>query len=277
MTEENKIRDAADAIKGVVEAIPVYQDVVQPAAKELGTALQTVAKTLHIVLAPISALVWGYDRVKDFVSHDVAKKLEGVPVEELGEPEPHVAGPALEALRYTGYQEELRELYANLLATSIDMATATQAHPAFVEMIKQISPDEARIVRLLARRFATPMIDVRREEKESRLGTWVVRNFTLLPLEANCAAINLGPIYLNNLQRLGIVELREDYRLRTENEDDTYRPLESHADIVHQKTLIESDNASKATIGRGAVQLTELGVQFCQACVLDGTHDRGSA
>ena len=120
MAEENKIRDAADAIKGVVQAIPIYQDAVQPAAKEVGAALQTVAKTLHVLLAPVSALVWGYDKIKDFVGDRVAAKLHGVPVDELRQPEPNVAGPALEALRYTGYQEELREMYANLLATSIN-------------------------------------------------------------------------------------------------------------------------------------------------------------
>ena len=99
MSEENKIRDAADAIKGIVEAVPVYQDVVQPAAREVGTALQTVAKTLHILLAPVSGLVWGYDKIRDFVGEKVAQKLSEVPAEELRSPEPHVAGPALEALR----------------------------------------------------------------------------------------------------------------------------------------------------------------------------------
>jgi hypothetical protein len=31
MGEENKVRDAADAVKGIVEAVPVYQDALQPA------------------------------------------------------------------------------------------------------------------------------------------------------------------------------------------------------------------------------------------------------
>ena len=83
MPDENKVRDAADAIKGVVQAIPVYQDVGQPAAKEIGTALQTVAKTVHIALAPVSALVWGYEQVKEFVSTSVAERLEKIPKEKI--------------------------------------------------------------------------------------------------------------------------------------------------------------------------------------------------
>ena len=102
MSDENKIRDAADAVKGIAEAVPIYQDAVQPAAKEIGTALQTVAKTIHIALAPVSALVWGFDQIKDFVSTKVAEKLKDVPPENIATPKPNVAGPALEALKYTG-------------------------------------------------------------------------------------------------------------------------------------------------------------------------------
>ena len=123
MADEKNIKDVADAVKGIVEAVPVYQDVVQPAAREIGTALQTVAKTIHIVLAPVSALVWGYDQIKDFVSTRVAEKLRGVPPENIVAPKPNVAGPALESLKYTGHQEDLRELYANLLAASMDSRT----------------------------------------------------------------------------------------------------------------------------------------------------------
>lgn len=59
MGEENNVRDVVDAVAGFAKAVPVYQDIVQPAAQELGKALQTVAKTVHIALAPVSALVPG--------------------------------------------------------------------------------------------------------------------------------------------------------------------------------------------------------------------------
>jgi len=134
MSDDNKIRDVADAVKGVVEAVPIYQDVVQPAAKEIGQALQTVAKTVHIALAPFSALVWGYDKIKDFVTSRVTEKLRETPTERIQTPSPHVAGPALEALRYTGHEENLRELFANLLATALDSATSKEAHPSIWEI-----------------------------------------------------------------------------------------------------------------------------------------------
>ena len=94
MSEDNKIRDVVDAVTGVAKAVPIYQDVVQPAALEIGKALKTVAKTVHVALAPVSALVWGYDQIKEFVSSKVAERLKNVPPENIITPKPNVAGPA---------------------------------------------------------------------------------------------------------------------------------------------------------------------------------------
>lgn len=146
MNEDIKIRDVVDAVTGVAKAVPIYQDVLQPAAQEVGKALQTVAKSVHIELAPVSALVWGYDQIKDFVSSKVAERLKNVPPENIVSPKPNIAGPALESLRYTGHEETLSDLYANLLAAAMDKATAEGAHPAFVEIINQLTPDEAKII-----------------------------------------------------------------------------------------------------------------------------------
>lgn len=272
MSEENKIRDAADAIKGVVEAVPVYQDVVQPAAKEVGTALQTVAKTLHILLAPVSGLVWGYEKIKDFVGNKVAEKLENVPEERLRSPEPHVAGPALEALKYTGYQEGLREMYANLLATSIDSRTAHAAHPSFVEIIRQMSPDEALIMKSLSVVRVRPFVDVRSEKKGSHLGYWAIKHFSIIPHEAGCKCIDLGPTYLVNLQRLGLVELREQYTLGDVGSD-LYQPLRDAPEIKRIASQIESSGENKPEISCGAIILTQLGQQFCYACIYENTHE----
>ena len=39
---ERKVRDTIEAVTGLVKAVPVYEDALQPAAKELGKALGTV-------------------------------------------------------------------------------------------------------------------------------------------------------------------------------------------------------------------------------------------
>lgn len=146
MSEENKIRDAADAIKGIVEAVPVYQDVVQPAAKEIGTALQTVAKTVHVALAPVSGLVWGFEQIRDWLQKTLTEKLKDVPPEEIVSPRVAIAGPTIEALRFVADEPILRELYANLLAASMSSQRRDKVHPAFVDIIKQLDVIDVHIL-----------------------------------------------------------------------------------------------------------------------------------
>ncbi|WKA57149.1 hypothetical protein QWY16_11620 [Planococcus shenhongbingii] len=59
----SNIKDTADAIKGIVEAVPVYEDALQPAAQELSKGFVVLAKTVNMALAPLSGLVWGYERI----------------------------------------------------------------------------------------------------------------------------------------------------------------------------------------------------------------------
>ena len=129
-------------------------------------------------------------------------------------------------------------------------------------------------MKLLWQRISVPMIDIRREEKHTNAGRWIVRNFTLLPHEAACVNVRLGPNYLNNLERLGIIELRENYKLRGDDGSNPYTALENFSEIAVQVAAIESNETLKAKVGHGAVQLTSLGVQFCNACIADGTHTR---
>lgn len=268
MPEENKIRDVVDAVTGVAKAVPVYQDVVQPAAQEVGKALQTVAKTVHVALAPVSALVWGYDQIKDFVSSKVAERLKNVPPENIVTPKPNVAGPALESLRYTGHEESLSDLYANLLAASMDKATATGAHPAFVEIIRQLTPDEAKLVSLFLRDMSFPLLNVRWEFKvqtEGKMGgKEVLVNFSLLGEIAGCEFNHLIPAYIDNLCRLGLAEIPLMWVYMTPG---VYDPLEQSPTVMAVKAQIELNPELRATVERRGLRVTELGKQFAHICV----------
>ena len=142
-----EVKGTIEAVTGLVKAVPIYEDMVQPVAKQLGKSLETVGKAINVALAPVGILVWGYDKCQDFIQTKVADRLKDVPPEDIITPKPNIAGPAIEALRYTGHEESLSDMYANLLASAMDKSTADGAHPAFVEIIKQLTPDEAKIGR----------------------------------------------------------------------------------------------------------------------------------
>jgi len=269
MTEENKVRDVVDAVAGVAKAVPVYQDVVQPAAQEIGKGLQTVAKTVHIVLAPVSALVWGYDQIKDFVSTKVADRLKSVPPENIVTPRPNVAGPALEALRYTGHETSLSDLYANLLASAMDKSTAQGAHPAFVEIIKQLTPDEAKLVSLFAVDQPLPLIDLHWKYKPNSEGQSggkpALTNFSHLGSMAGCEFSDLVPSCIDNVCRLGLAEIPA---FGSYTDKSIYAPLRSDPLVLAHIAEIESHSNLQSNIDEKYLRVTELGKQFARVCVV---------
>ncbi len=50
------VKDVAEAVSAVAQAVPIYDDAVQPAAKELGKGLTTIMKTVNVALAPLEVL-----------------------------------------------------------------------------------------------------------------------------------------------------------------------------------------------------------------------------
>lgn len=249
-----------ELIQAGVELVKTtYQDALQPVAKETGKALGTLGKTVNMALSPLHALVWGWDKISDYVKETVEKKLEErkVPPEQIKTPDPDVAVPALEALRYS----KLRENYANLLATSMDTKTAIEAHPAFVEILKQLTPDEAKILQHLpAKGRVEPVVDVGFKLPEK--GEFVVyRNASTLGHDVGCEFPEITPKYIDNLCRLGLAEMPAGRHLI-----DDWRYDKIRKSVIVTEVLAGIPAESKEVINKKYIGLTDLGDSFRRAC-----------
>ncbi len=264
--QKSKVKDTIDAARGLVEAVPIYQDALQPAAKELGETLVTVVKAVKVALAPISILVWGYEKIEEFVSQRVAEKLKNVPPGNIVTPNPAVIGPALDALRYIGNDETLRELFANLIATSLDKDTTRKAHPSFVEIIRNLSPDEARLLRLFAINSSWPTINLQAKKRDAINFKLLFKNFSLLGKEAGCEHNDLTPNYLDNLMRLGLISVLDDTYL---SDSSVYESLYESKIVEMYQNQLDSDPDYELHIEKGVARINGFGWQFCQACVVE--------
>lgn len=253
-----------ELIKAGLEIAKIaYSDAIQPLAIETGRALGTIGKTVNIALTPLRGFVWGWEKIESYITSAVEERLErrGVPAENVVTPNPDVAVPAFEALRYS----KLRENFANLLATAMNSESADVAHPAFVEILKQLSVDEARILRVLSDGKHRPVVNVA-AELDGEQGLYVVsRNQSMLDYEAEVDHPELVPGYLDNLCRLGLTEIPETHSLA---KPELYEPLESDAAMVDLMNKIDADGNTGRFIRRFIV-LTEFGTVFIEACVTE--------
>ena len=266
-SSEGSVEGTIKAVTGLVKEVPVYEDAIQPFAKETGKALQTVGRTVNAALLPIRGLVWGIEKIEEFVQTKVSKKLADIPVENICTPDPAVAGPALESLRYTGHKESLSELYANLLASAMDKETARTAHSGFVEIIRNLSSDEARLLEYIIRNEVAPIVDIKRVLVENGGEIRTHELISTLGVDAGCEHRDLTASYLINLERLGLIEIPRDSFLTKPGAYDRIINDPTVKAVIDQLNKYGGGN-SKGDFNKYYARGTVFGKQFSQACVV---------
>lgn len=139
--------------KGIGKALEttpeLYHDALQPSAQESGKLIARIPRAINAAFAGIDKWILNKEYSVEETKRLLAAKLDKIDPEKIVEPEPYVAVPAIQAISYTMNSNELRNLYANLLAKSMITDTKETVHPSFVEIIKQMSPIDARVYLLI--------------------------------------------------------------------------------------------------------------------------------
>lgn len=236
----------------------IYNDLVHPALSTVGQGLQGVTK---LALAPISALVWGYDKIADYLDVAIPEYFEKrkIAKEKIVSPDPAIAVPTIEAMRYTSHKEELREMFTNLLGASMN-ADSIDEHPAFVYIIKQLSSDECKIIKYLYHDHKQPMIKIRRNFGESVGESDLTPYFSDIGYITNCRYPQKFPEYLDNLHRLGMVEVYFDRFLTNEK---YYEKLKRHP----QFPLVGKGANDNIVEKKSIYELSKFGEKFCKVCL----------
>ena len=101
-----------------------------------------------------------------------------------------------------------------------------------------------------------------------------LRNFSLLPGQAGCEHPERAPLYLDNLVRLGLAEMRP---VRVSDDTRSFGPLEASPEVkaavarVEARPPLESaagedEDRVVADLQRRALYVTSFGRQFYEAC-----------
>jgi Abortive infection alpha len=158
--------NAASAAKTIVDLAAN-----QPEFKEAGTNLAKSAKTVTALidncLLPIAAVNFAFDKGKQYFQKQFKNDLEQatatIPTENIIEPKASIAAPILQGLTFSHEEPELKSLFLNLLKSSMDNRVSDRAHPAFVEVIRQLTAEEARLLRtVLTSNIILPIAEIRK-------------------------------------------------------------------------------------------------------------------
>ena len=225
----------------------------------------SVADATHMALSMFREY---YPQLREELLSDLRKmleeKLKNIPSENIVPPSPRIAVPTLQNASITE-DIEIRELYAQLLANSMNETMKDGIHPAFVEIIKQLSPDEAKILRYMSSNTIIPTITLRCVN-ENEEGYDVVKNFSNVGELAKCEyPFEVGK-YFDNLIRLGL--LKNDMLASLINKA-LYEPLKKHQHLESQIKTIEhqAPPLNKPEFKESYISMTDFGTSFCEICL----------
>lgn len=191
------------------------------------------------------------------------EKLKKIPPEDIVPPAARIAIPTLQNASITE-EHDIRELYATLLANSMNKAERNGIHPSFTNIIAQLTPDEAKFLSYMQDNTSIPTISLRAQDKEMS-GITVVSNFTDLGEKIGCEMPSRADEYLDNLERLGLIKNMGDLGSLTDKS--LYEALRNHPYIISQMQEIEKwPELNLPQISESYARLTNFGKAFCKAC-----------
>lgn len=230
--------------------------------KAFDETVSLLPRTINAILTPYRKWLITSETNFEKTSELLSSRMMNVPKEKIQAAEPYIMVPALQAISYSMDSEELRNMYANLLASAMNTDTAASVHPAFVEIIKQMSPQDTYVLKEIskgkARAFINPM------QKVEKGGLYIFKYFTDLSIDhKNPFSIS---ICITNLNRLGILTIHEsvthsELKIYSTLEDAIYRTKQSGMLLLekYQKDLIHFQ--------QGSIDVSPLGANFIHVCL----------
>lgn len=263
MTVDPKtVSEFAKAVTEITRSVPIYQDALQPVMKQVGKSLGTIGGVINVALAPVALMIYGYEVMQRKLEHKLEEKLRDVDPARIVQPPLPVVGPLVERYRFVHDDPELADMFENLLANAMDIATVKRAHPAFVQIISELSSEEAKLVKTIAREPNLPKLDV--SARAIGLTTpglsAVLKNFTLLDEKAGVSS-ELIYSYLSNLLRLGILDTRPGAIYTDEG---YYEPLIKHKTLASLGRMVAS-RQMELVFEKGIIEITSFGALFIDA------------
>lgn len=248
----------------------VYPDLAQPATKKVGYALETVFDFANTILLPMKLV---NERSKVYFQKHMENykdKLSSISENKLGKVTPEIGLPIIDhLLKVTN--EDIADLFTNLLVSATSIDTSQNAHPSFIDVIKNLSGDEARIIKYFSENLSEVLFI-----QLNKLTISTFREKVKITPEYNnlndLVDLNFNEkdnFYMINLIKLGIFEREDSHRNYDEEKYEIL--LEKHKDIYdYSKMKIEDLNRVNpiqhmVDITRGRYIITKYGSEFLES------------
>lgn len=243
------------------------------------TASQTLASAWNLSFGYIDHINQKAQLKRKFELDQFKKEIElmanNIPNDNFLEPELSKVGPVLEASKYYFEEEDIRMMFAKLIASSMDKTKVKDVYPSFSEVIKQMSKLDAQNLNIIynSKDYITKLSQIR--IPISTGGELLLYKHLFIDnpenydYESNAAS-------LTNLQRLGLIELNYGMWFKDVCVYDNFKNTNEYKEAINYqnyKNSLEKDKNSinvyyeEPYIIKGLVSVTSFGKKFCRICL----------
>lgn len=269
MSEFNPLEPFTDAITEV--ANKTYDDTLHPSLNATGKSLSLIPRAINAALSPLEAWILK----KEYNIAETKKlleiKLANVSPEKIVPPEPYVAVPTIQALSYCMDCEELRDLFASLLASSMNSDKKDDVHPSFVEIIKNMSPLDARIIKYITKnnKDNIPIVNYRFSKPGFYENSKFLRNKKVIDIIDHIISIDdieTNPVNISasnhNLERLGLIDINYNFSISDSNYYKQFENNEIYNEYLNYKNTTSGFEDFDIEIIKGILKFTSYGLLF---------------
>ena len=256
-----------ESINTALEVAKTAKDVLPQTTEETDGAISTLVGWFNnVVLYPVKKANITYRYKLECFRDDLYNRVVQIPEEYVHEPDIAIAGPTLEALKYTYDEQELREMYVKLLSASVDSRKDSVVHPSYVEIIKQMNAYDAKLFKYLATysgyvKAINPNVKIKGTDKiyVNAMPEWYIDWSDSENVFKTSAA-------LVRLSKFGILELMFDRTAGTEGYDNLAKSEELKAILQkYQASFPEQELFLDTT--NSVLYVNDYGKQFAKTCL----------
>ena len=191
---------------------------------------------------------------------EIKEKLEKIPEEKRIEPDTRIVWDAFEKSRSALGVDEIRHLYANLIANAANSDFASQIHPSFSTIISQLSPLDVQNLEIIARDNVFPIANFIRFKKEDGRSRYrIIHSDVFLSNPQNQDIVDQA-ISINSLARLQLITVEYGKAI---SEESYYSDIKDYYNKHFENQFTPDFDTD---IEKGIVGTTMLGRAFLAVC-----------
>ena len=255
----NELVDIATKFPDLLKEI--YCDLAKPGVSQVGKAIGGIVGLGNTALLPIHLVNEKARLYLEKNMNDYREQMQNQNENDVIEVTPEVGVPILEKLAYVS-NDELSDMYINLLAKASTSAQVNQAHPGFVKIIDSLSPDEGLFLRKLQSQSSIPFIEIRLKYKGKTQWNTLADLVLSKAMLSGLSHPGNAPSYVSNLAALGILQVRRDIWI---SPDTTYTTLWNQNNSRYAGIDAQLKDR-ELTYEKGKIDITEFGALFIRAC-----------